>query len=439
MSSYTFINWFGKIPSNWQLSPLKMITKGFVSDGPHETPIFYDNGVPFLSIDSIQDNKLVFENTRFISEEDHLRYSNKCKPRKNDVLLGKAASVGKVAFVDTDIEFNVWSPLAVIRPPCEALGKFIYYSFQSLPVQSQCTVKSNTNTQNNLGMGDINNLILPDVDEKTAANIVYYLDFETNKIDSLISEKQVFINLLKEKRQALISHFVTKGLDPNVPMKDSGVEWIGEVPENWGVPKIAYIYPTLGSGTTPKSDNEDYYGGHTHWVTTGELREAEITATKKTVSDLALAEHSALKKHQPDSVVMAMYGATIGRVGILKIEATTNQACCVFPPSSRMLSGFLYFWLMGYREEIVNLGYGGGQPNISMGTVSALKIPTPSISEQELILERIQKETLTLNELLSETEKSIELLHEHRTALISAAVTGKIDVRGMVDAKGDSV
>ena len=215
--------------------PLKYLTASKVTDGPHEPPAFITDGIPFLSVDGIQNNKLVFEGCRYISPEDHERYSVKCKPNNGDVLLGKAASVGKVAYVDADVEFNVWSPLAVIKPQCKKTGKFIYYSFQSALLQMQCDMYSNANTQKNLGMNTIDNLSLACPTEDEAVTIANFLDHETAKIDALIEKQQRLIELLKEKRQAVISHAVTKGLNPNAPMKDSGVEWLGEVPAHWVV------------------------------------------------------------------------------------------------------------------------------------------------------------------------------------------------------------
>ena len=192
-----------------------------------------------MSVDSIQDNKLVFDGCRYISEDDHERYSKKCLPEQGDILLGKAASVGKVAHVTTNTTFNVWSPLAVIRvDKNNHNSRFFYYCFQSKPIQYQCQIKSNANTQANLGMGDISNLefVIPPITAQI--HIATFLDNETARIDKLIAKQQQLIELLKEKRQAVISHAVTKGLNPNAPMKDSGVAWLGQVPEHWVVMKF---------------------------------------------------------------------------------------------------------------------------------------------------------------------------------------------------------
>jgi len=212
-------------------------------------------------------------------------------------------------------------------------------------------------------------------------------------------------------------------------MKDSGVEWLGDVPLDWEIWKLSHAFNIIGSGTTPTSTNESYYNGHIPWVTTGELREKIILGTKKRLTSKALNELSSLKIFPKGSILIAMYGATIGRLGKLGIEATTNQACCVITSSSQILNDYLYYWLLGYKKEIINLGYGGGQPNISQDTISNLKISAPNLEKQKNIIIYLDQKTKKIDTLISKSTKAIELLKERRTALVSAVVTGKVDVR----------
>ena len=259
--------------------------------------------------------------------------------------------------------------------------------------------------------------------------IAAFLDHETAKIDTLIDKQQQLIELLIEKRQAVINHAVTKGLDPDVQMKDSGVEWLGEVPQTWEMWKLAHAFEVIGSGTTPSSDNDSWFEGDIPWVTTGELRETVITHTIKKVSKLTLERFSALKIHPVGSVVIAMYGATIGRLGILGVKSTTNQACCVLTFSRVIDNKYLYYWLGGYKDDIIRLSSGGGQPNINQEKVASLKISSPILKEQTQIATFLDYETAKIDKLIDLQLLQIELLKERRTALISAAVTGKIDVR----------
>jgi type I restriction enzyme S subunit len=216
-------------------------------------------------------------------------------------------------------------------------------------------------------------------------------------------------------------------MTPYSHYKYSGVNWIGEIPSHWSMPKTSYILDYLGSGTTPRTNNEDYYNGEVPWVTTGELRECLITDTKKKLSIIALKDNSSLKLHPVNSIVIAMYGATIGRLAKLGVQATTNQACCVLPPSKKINTEFLYFWLMGHRDEIVELGYGGGQPNISQETISNIRITLPPISEQILIQKFLEKKTSHIDRLIQEKQQFIRLLEEKRQALISDVVTKGLD------------
>ena len=209
--------------------------------------------------------------------------------------------------------------------------------------------------------------------------------------------------------------------------KPSGVEWLGKVPNHWSTPKISYLMEYIGSGTTPKTTNTEYYNGDIPWVTTGELREGVILDTKKKVTKLAIQDNSALKMHPVNSIVMAMYGATIGRLAKLGIEATTNQACCVLLPSKKIETDFLYYWLMCHRKEIIELSYGGGQPNISQDTVANLKVTLPPSDEQTEIVKFLNIELSRIDTLISEKENFIKLLQEKRQALISHVVTKGLD------------
>ena len=164
---------------------LKNCVSSPVTDGPHLTPVFYTSGVPFLSVNNIVDNKIVWENLRYISPSDDLEFSRKCKPRKNDILFGKAASVGKVAIVDKDTDFNVWSPLAVIRVNEKYDPYFIYFCFQTKTVMNQILFLTNSSSQGNIGMGDIENINLPILDKSEQTRLGNLLRDEDTYIDGL--------------------------------------------------------------------------------------------------------------------------------------------------------------------------------------------------------------------------------------------------------------
>ena len=209
--------------------------------------------------------------------------------------------------------------------------------------------------------------------------------------------------------------------------KDSGVEWLGEIPSHWEMWKLSHAYNEIGSGTTPSTSNEENFEGDIPWVTTGELRENIILDTKKKVSQKTIELFPTLRKYPSGSVAIAMYGATIGRLGILGVEATTNQACCVMTTSKVLDNKYLFYWLQAFKNEIIQLSSGGGQPNINQEKVASLKISAPLVEDQVTIVNFLDHETAKIDSLIAKQEKLIELLKEKRQAVISHAVTKGLD------------
>lgn len=427
------IQWIGKIPEWWEVNRLKFLLETPVTDGPHETPEFIDEGIPFLSVDSIQDGKLVFENCRHISEKDYIRFKTKCNPQKNDALMGKAASIGKIAIVDVDFEFSIWSPLALLRPnQTRIIPKVLEYVLKSDYSQHQIEIFATSNTQKNISMDDIPrmSLITPSLPDQTA--IANFLDNKTARIDTLIEKNKKLIALLKEKRTVLINHAVTKGLDPNVKLKDSWVDWIGEIPEGWEVRKVSRSFDFIGSGTTPKTQEEIYYDkGDIPWVITGDLNDGLLKETSKRISKEAVRDYSTLKIYPKNSLIIAMYGATIGKTALLDIEACTNQACCVLAKSKIFETKYVFYWFIANKNNIISYSYGGGQPNISQDIIKTLKILLPPKPEQQKIVEYLDKATSRIDKTIKLIEKKIELLEDFKKSLIHYVVTGKVDVRGV--------
>lgn len=204
---------------------------------------------------------------------------------------------------------------------------------------------------------------------------------------------------------------------------DSGVSWIGNIPEGWGMWKISHAFQEIGSGTTPSSLSDDLYDGDIPWVTTGELRESLIIDTQKKIKHAALIKYPTLKKYPVGSIAIAMYGATIGRLGVFGIEATTNQACCVMTKSSVIDNSYLFYWLQAFRKEIINLSSGGGQPNINQEKVASLKVSAPNSRTQRSIVAFLDHETAKIDTLIDKQQQLIKLLKEKRQAVISHAVT----------------
>lgn len=205
--------------------------------------------------------------------------------------------------------------------------------------------------------------------------------------------------------------------------KPAVAEWVAEIPAHWEEWKVSHGFGLIGSGTTPKSDSSVYYGGDTLWVTTAELRESVIQETSNHVTEEALAEHSALRKYPSGSVVMAMYGATIGRLGVLGAPATVNQACCVFALPEKFHPRFFYYWLWMRRPILISLSSGGGQPNLNQEDLKRLRVPIPAIHQQEQITVFLDWKANQIDSLIAKKQELLQKLKEKRLAVITQAVT----------------
>ena len=423
------IPWLGKVPEHWEVKRLRFTVN--LNPVKSELDIPEDTLVSFIPMEAVN-----FDKNLTLTEERNLDevYKGYTYFKNGDVVLAKITPCfenGKSAIAQNltnGIAFGT-TELHVLRSQDSINNHFLYYLIKSDSFMKIGESEMyGAGGQKRVPEEFIKNFLigLPPYYEQTA--IAHYLDTKLGEINALIDKQQTLLEKLAEQRTAVITHAVTKGLNPAAPMKNSGVEWLGDVPAHWETWKITHAIDLIGSGTTPKSDNAEYYDGDILWVTTSELRENFISDTKQKVSDSAIKEYSALKIYPVNSVAMAMYGATIGRLGILEREATFNQACCVFGNSKILHYKFLFYWLWHRRPILISLSNGGGQPNLSQDDLRKLKIPIPSYEEQINIAEYLDQETVKIDRLCETINQTIGRLKEYRTTLITQAVTGKIKV-----------
>lgn len=422
------IGWIGQIPEEWEVRAIKHIVETPVTDGPHETPVLYETGIPFLSAEAVKDGILDFNYKRgYISLKDHERFKKKISPKKDDIFIVKSgATTGNVGIVNTDDIFDIWSPLALIR--CNktlAIQKYIYFYLLSTLFKAQVEFNWSFGTQQNIGMGVIERIkvILPPVSEQQ--KIADFLDKKTAQLDKVKALLEEQIQKFKDYRASLIYETVTKGLDKTVPMKDSGIDWIGHVPEGWGVKAIKYIFDEIGSGSTPKSDNEIFYDGDINWIQSGDLYQTDtVTSVSKTISYQGFKSTSALKIYQQPFVALAMYGASVGNVAVSYIDACVNQAVVAMLGSSEKVS-FGKYAIEASKSNLIFSAQGGTQPNISQNLIKNWSIPQPKNEEQEQVVDFLDKKTVQIDKLIQIKNEQIKNINKQRQTLIYDYVTGK--------------
>jgi type I restriction enzyme S subunit len=261
-----------------------------------------------------------------------------------------------------------------------------------------------------------------------------FLDRETDKIDALIAEQRRLIELLKEKRHAVISHAVTKGLNPNALMKPSGVEWLGDVPAHWEVTKMKWV-ARMESGHTPDRKIADYWDGDIPWVSlndTGYLRDNDyISETAYNITERGMANSSA--HVLPVGTVVFSRDATIGRCGITARPMAVSQHYIGWVCGQALVPEFLLLRLRSMTQELERLTTGATLRTIGMPDVRTLVTPVPPLAEQRDIVAWVSSEAARLDNLIATAGQAVVVLQERRTALISAAVTGQIDVRSLAE------
>ena len=431
------IECLGEIPAHWEVIQIKRITSIPVTDGPHETPEFLDDGIPFISAEAIKNDKIDFSKKRgFISAVDHARFSKKYKPKKGDVYIVKSgATTGNVAYVATDDEeFNIWSPLAVIRPhKRKTITLYVFFLMKSLYFFQSIEISWSYGTQQNIGMNVIENLsiALPPLSEQLA--IADFLDHETTRIDQLIAKKEQQIELLQEKRTALISHAVTKGLNPKAKRKDSRIAWLGEIPEHWRVCTFKRV-ANMSYGVGGELDRTLTKG-----IKILSLPNVGIDGTLMLDDipyvDLADDQKPTLLLERGDLLFNWRNGSFkhLGKTAYFYLEGEYTHVSFLlrirFNPEQHE-SRYFQLLLNGFQNTGFFASSKAGVNNtFNQSELENLWVMVPPIHEQKEIAHYLEKELSQIDKLISKIAFSISKLHEYRIAIISAAVTGKIDVR----------
>lgn len=415
------VSWLQKKPSHWRIKRLK-----FSTDLINKKVSVEDSPLPYLGLEHIESwtgRKVEGE----ISNSEGLASSFVV----GDVLFGKLRPyLAKVHLAQQDGLIS--SEALVIRSKDELDAEFLKYYMLSRDFINIVDSSTYGSKMPRASWDFIGNLpvLLPDVEEQKV--IARFLDFKTTQIDALIAKKKELLDKLAEKRTALISHAVTKGLDPSVPMKNSGVPWLGNIPAHWDAKRLKFVVSTFGGGT-PNTGKPEYWNGDIPWVSPKDMKSDFIEATEDYLTEIGVAE-SATKIVPVDSVLIVV------RSGILRhtipvarntVQVSLNQDMKALVANERLRPGFIHWFISGLQEGLLPIWSKQGctVESIEMDYMSNTVIPLPPVEEQDAILEKIVEITSRLDAQAEKVTAVISSLIEYRSSLITHAVTGKIDVR----------
>lgn len=430
------VQWLGKVPSHWSVEPFKRQIDRNDGGVWGEDPDGIDDTVVLRSTEQTANGQWKIDDpaTRKLSRSD----INGSLLVAGDLLLTKSSGsslhIGKTTLVTEEIAAMrccYSNFMQRIRTKSTFLSTLAWHVLNSDLARLQFDLLSNSTTGlANLNSTMIGQMILPVPPIEEQLSISTFLDRETAKIDELSKAFEDLIETLREKRQAIISQAVTKGLDPSVPMKDSGVEWLGKVPNHWSVTRIANMfYEVIESGIEelPILSVSIHHG-----VSDDELDEKEMDR-KVTRSD----DRSKYKRVAPGDLVYNMMRAWQGGFGTVKVDGMVSPAYVVARPKLELVTNYVEHVLRTpnaiEQMRCHSRGITDFRLRLYWDEFKNIYLPSPPKSEMVDICKEILNMEMKFEALTNECKASIELLNERRAALISAAVTGKIDVRGLVN------
>ncbi|EBF5828852.1 restriction endonuclease subunit S [Campylobacter jejuni] len=409
------------LPQGWKWKSLGEIC--FITDGTHKTPNYIETGIPFLSVKNISKGFFDLSDVKYISLEEHNKLIKRAKPEFGDILICRIGTLGKAIKISLEFEFSIFVSLGLLKPKVKIISDYLVYFLNSCFIEEWINdnkVGGGTHTAKlNLNILEKCPIALPPL--KKQERIVGILDESFVKIDESIKIlEQNLLNLDELMQSALQKAFN--------PLKDNAKENY-KLPQGWEWKSLGEIGNTSSGGTPLRNKKEYWENGSIKWLKSGELNDGYIDFIEENITEEAI-ENSSAKIFQKGTLLIAMYGATAGRLGILNLDSATNQAVCAFlhkdNKNIKFLEKFLFYFLFFIRDKIIKDSFGGAQPNISQTYIKNLQIPLPPLKEQEQIakhLDFIFEKTKALKELYTKELKDYE---ELKQSLLDKAFKGEL-------------
>lgn len=422
--------WLERYPSHWSLTQTKRVcqfTTGWTP--PTGDAASYDGDCPWANISDLR-QRVIFDTAKTISERAVFDHGLEVIPA-GSLMFSFKLSVGHVAFAGRPMFSN--EAIASFRESSGLSLAFAYYAFPIFLVENAA---ENIYGAKLLNQSLIRDAFFPLPPKEEQSAIAAFLDREIAKIDTLIAEQERLLELLAEKRQAVITHAVTKGLNPNAPMRNSGAAWLGEVPAHWRVLRFGDVCISISTGPFGTSlGSDDYVDGGVPVINPSHIVENELAPEH----DVSVTAETALRLSswalREGDIVVARRGE-LGRAAV--IDRRCSGWICgtgslrVTPDPEHVTSEFLHLCLQAQfaREWLNQASVGSTMANLNEGILSRLPIALPpSTVEQSELMEELKARLSEVAHADSLVRASIQLLEERRSALIAAAVTGRVDVR----------
>ena len=426
------VEWLGDIPAHWEVRRMKQVS--WIQGGfAFPADSFGNEGVPVVRMNNIRRGVLDLDDVVRIPEH---QCQDTFALKEGDIIYGLSGSIGATGSLGNyavvrkgDIPAQLNQRVARFRPVIDRITeRFLVRSLQTSVFYDQVLSHTTGTAQFNVSTNDISNvaLALPPVEEQR--RIVCYLDQADERIRRYVSSRERLIELLEEYRQAVIHHAVTRGLDPDVRLKPSSVEWLGDVPAHWEVRRVKQVSRILRGKFTHRPRNDpSLYNGPYPFIQTGDVARAKKTITE--YSQTLNKQGLAVSLMFPTGTLVMTIAANIGDVAILDFEACFPDSVVGFVPRQNVYRDYLYYLFRAMKAEFLRETPVNTQGNLNVERIGSRHIALPPISEQISIVAYLDKATADIDVAIDRARREIGLLGEYRTRLIADVVTGKVDVR----------
>ena len=417
------IPWIGEIPKDWEIRKVKLLYRVFNGSTPKsDNTDFWDGEIKWITPVDMYNNQEIYASIKTITELGYKSCGTTIIP-ENSIILSTRAPIGQVSMNKVALCTNQGCKSLVLKN--ESYTKYHFYYFQVQTAVLNMLGRGTTFLE--LSTTDLNNYLLPVPPFQLQQQIANFLDEKCDDIDQLITLQHQMIDELKAYKQSVITEAVCKGLDKSVPMKDSGIEWIGEVPEGWKITKLKNVSKLKTGGTPNGYDNQSDFTTRKPWFTPSDFNENYKLIQSNRFLNLEVIENEKIILFPKHTVLMVCIG-TVGKVGILTEEGYCNQQVTAIIPNGRMLPEYILYTLIAENKIIRDLANYTILPIINNSFLKEIILVCPTFEEQKNIVAFIEHKSSQIDTLISIKQQKINELKEYKKSMIYEYITGKKQV-----------